>query len=231
MTLDYSRRRIDLAGDRLREHDRGGLQLGPGELGYELRVVESLRAAHARPLTRVAAGLRYYAREASEQNFTVAQRLKRMSTIRDKLQRHQRMQLSRMHDIGGCRVVLPDQDAADQVIARLQAQRRWQLRDRVWDYVTNPKPDGYRAKHLVVVKDGVLVEVQLRTELQHAWAELVERVDRLVGAGLKGGGGDPGLAAALAYAGDRMSALDRGEMVEAEILEALRLLATRADVS
>jgi putative GTP pyrophosphokinase len=81
-----------------------------------------------------------------------------------------------MHDIGGCRGILPDQAAVDRVLARLQ--RRWKLRDHVWDYVRTPKADGYRAKHVVAIKDGVLIEVQLRTAAQHRWAELVERFDR-----------------------------------------------------
>lgn len=157
------------------------------ELVVELEVVEAFRAMHARPLTRVAANLRYFVAEASGGPFVVGQRLKRMDTIRDKLDRYPKMALSRMHDIGGCRAVLPDQSAVDQVIDRVRSQRRWEVLDRTWDYVEQPKPDGYRAKHLVARKDGVLIEIQLRTEIQHAWAELVERLDRRYGVGLKTG--------------------------------------------
>jgi putative GTP pyrophosphokinase len=92
-----------------------------------------------------------------------------------------------MHDIGGCRGILPNHDAVDRVIERLQAQRRWNLRPKVWDYVTEPKPDGYRAKHLVAIKDGKLIEIQLRTIVQHRWAELVERFDRTHRLNLKTG--------------------------------------------
>jgi ppGpp synthetase/RelA/SpoT-type nucleotidyltranferase len=183
----HSRSRIDRAGVALRAHQSGQRRLSFEELVAELEVVESFRAVHARPLTRVAANLRYFVAEASGGPFVVGQRLKRMDTIRDKLERQPRMSLSRMHDIGGCRAVLPDQAAVDQVIERLRAQRRWEMLDRTWDYVTHPKPDGYRAKHLVARKDGVLIEIQLRTEIQHGWAELVERLDRRFGTGLKTG--------------------------------------------
>jgi hypothetical protein len=107
---------------------------------------------HARPLTRVAAGLRYFVAEAADGPVIVGQRLKRMETIRDKLERHPKMALSRIHDIGGCRAVLPNQTAVDHVIERLRAQRGWDLLDRTWDYVAEPKPDGYRAKHLVAAR-------------------------------------------------------------------------------
>jgi len=106
------------------------------------------------------------------------------------------MSLSRMHDLGGCRAVLRDQAAVDQVLARLREQRRWELLPRTWDYVSQPKPDGYRAKHVVARNDGVLIEIQLRTELQHTWAELVERLDRSLGTRLKAGQADPSVRAA-----------------------------------
>jgi ppGpp synthetase/RelA/SpoT-type nucleotidyltranferase len=85
---------------------------------------------------------RYYVSEASGGAFVVGQRLKRMATIRDKLEREPDMSLSRMHDLGGCRAVLPSQAAVDQVLGRLREQRRWELLPRTWDYVNIPKPDG-----------------------------------------------------------------------------------------
>ena len=50
------------------------------------------------------------------------------------------------------------------------------------DYIDSPKPSGYRSLHLVyryrssrtATYNGHLIEVQLRTRLQHAWATAVE---------------------------------------------------------
>jgi hypothetical protein len=105
---------------------------------------------HARPLTRV--GLRYFVAEAADGPVIVGQRLKRMETIRDKLERHPKMALSRIHDIGGCRAVLPNQTAVDHVIERLRAQRGWDLLDRTWRRLARdgpPKPLALlrRARH------------------------------------------------------------------------------------
>ena len=39
---------------------------------------------------------------------------------------------------------------------------------------------GYRAVHVIVCLDGVTIEIQVRTLMQHVWADLMERLaDRL----------------------------------------------------
>ena len=200
------------AGDRLRAHQAQKQTLGFDALLVELDVVARWRAAHAAPLTRVAANLRYYVAEASGGSFVIGQRLKRMETIRDKLEREPQMALSRMHDIAGARAVLADEAAVDRVLQRLREQRRWDLLPRTWDYVAHPKPDGYRAKHVVVRKDGVLIEVQLRTTTQHAWAELVEQLDRAHGLQLKAGGAEPRVTATLRRASETFAQLEAGEL-------------------
>lgn len=45
------------------------------------------------------------------------------------------------------------------------------------DYNDAPKPSGYRAVHIVVRRDGSLIEIQLRTMWQQQWATLVEDLD------------------------------------------------------
>lgn len=229
MPLPYSKTRIERAGDALREHQAGGSSLSHDRLVEELTVVEAFRTAHAVPLTRVAANLRYYVAEASNGEFVVGQRLKRMATIRDKLDREPGMSLARMHDVGGCRAVLPSRSAVDQVLARLRQQRRWDLLPRTWDYVASPKPDGYRAKHVVARKDGVLIEIQLRTEIQHTWAELVERLDRSLGTRLKTGQADPEVRGMLARGSAVMAAFERGELDRDATMAALELVTSAAD--
>ena len=57
---------------------------------------------------------------------------------------------------------------------------------RVKDYSVDSKA-GYRALHLIIRQDRRLVEIQLRTEVQHAWANMSETLaydhDRLIKAG------------------------------------------------
>jgi ppGpp synthetase/RelA/SpoT-type nucleotidyltranferase len=65
---------------------------------------------HARPLSSVAAGLRYHvAKEGGQVNgrIDVTQRLKRRNTIINKLTREPTMEVTQFHDIDGVRARLP----------------------------------------------------------------------------------------------------------------------------
>jgi ppGpp synthetase/RelA/SpoT-type nucleotidyltranferase len=53
------------------------------------------------------------------------------------------------------------------------------------DYNARPRPGGYRALHLHCLRDGVPIEVQLRTRRQHQWAERVEQWDGSTGHDVK----------------------------------------------
>lgn len=139
-----------------------------------LTVIEEHRARHALPLVKVNNGLRRFCRSL-EIDGEVTQRLKKVPTITDKLIRESGLDLSRMQDIGGCRVVVSDV----QQLRLLEARIRKTWRDRIKrssDYVSEPRESGYRAVHVVVEWDSCLVEIQLRTPPMHAWAQLVERL-------------------------------------------------------
>lgn len=150
------------------------------EFVESLRLVEWWRQQHAYPMLLVAANLRHYVKphapSASDQK-PVTQRLKKQSTILDKLNRLPNMELCQMADIGGVRVLLPTQAAVDDVLRRVRKNWRPHI-ERVRDYVAEPKPSGYRAKHIIVLKKERRIEVQLRTPLQDTWANQVEADSR-----------------------------------------------------
>ena len=50
--------------------------------------------------------------------------------------------------------------------------------------------NGYRAVHVIAKKGGRPVEIQVRTGLQHAWAEISEKVADQFGHSIKYGQGD-----------------------------------------
>lgn len=103
--------------------------------------------------------------------------------IVDKLHRA-RMRLTQMQDIAGCRVVVADIPAQDRLVAQLEKMFDVAVIDR------RAKPShGYRAVHVVVREAGLPVEVQVRTDLQHGWAELSEKFADTHGSELKYGGG------------------------------------------
>ena len=178
-----SRSQVDRAGQNVREWFRAPIALAPA-INEAFDVVWKFRGEFQRPLTGVVMGLRSFVKSEGAP-VVVAQRLKRLPTIVDKLDRHPHMELSRMQDIGGCRAILPAGDV--QLFSRLRARmtkQKWDVMEE-YDYVTAPKPSGYRGLHVVVMRDSRLVEIQLRTEGQHRWAETVERLGSITGYNLK----------------------------------------------
>jgi hypothetical protein len=186
-----------------------------------IELVEGWRARHAGPLRATNANLRHYVRPHSAPGgttVTVTQRLKKFSTILDKLCRHPTMQLSFMEDVGGVRAILPSQSAADEVARRLR--RNWKIH-RYRDYVRQPKESGYRALHLIVNKQGVKVEVQLRTALQDFWANQVERDSRSLGVDFKSGAGHDAVHAYYVYMSELLTMREVSEVPTEDFMREL----------
>lgn len=227
--MAYSKSKVDKAGrllaDRLQAIARGK-KTGPGpvELLEAIQVIEWWREEHAKPLSRVAANLRYYA--AQEGKPVVAQRLKKLPTIVGKLVRVPKMKLARMGNIGGVRAVLPTQEAAYNVAARLR--RNWTITGGN-DHVAKPKPDGYRALHLINRNRGRLIEIQLRTPRQDTWANTVEAFSRSVAPGLKFGGGPDFVREYFIAVAEGFAAEDQGIEVDLALRARIDELYGQAD--
>jgi len=190
----FSKRRVDRAGKLLRAfflwEPGTPLQLRGDEVSEAFAAVTWWRSLHAQPLSKVATNLRYHVvREDGrvDGRVDVTQRLKRTATIGDKLTREPTMDVTQMQDIGGVRACMPSLKHVYALSRRLK--KSWTI-VRTRDYIADPKPSGYRALHLVVRRDGRLIEVQLRTTLQDAWANQVEDDGHATGVGLKFGRGN-----------------------------------------
>ena len=96
-----------------------------------------------------------------------------------------------MQDIGGCRAVFAGQTEVNRVLERFtrNSERRNGTPDTVRDYVANPRTSGYRAVHIWTRYGSRRIEVQLRTEVQHQWARLVEELVVLTGIDYKSNDG------------------------------------------
>jgi len=146
----------------------------------------------------------------------VTQRLKKRSTMLDKLSREPRMALTQMHDIGGVRARLPDLRAVQAVSRRLK--KSWTV-VKTRDYVESPKASGYRALHHSVRRDGRIVEVQLRTVRQDTWANQVEDDGRNLAVGFKFGLGADEIHNYYRVMAEAFAALDRGEEIPGKLSE------------
>lgn len=162
-------------------------------------IIANWRTCHAYPLQVIKSGLGRRARDVDPRAL-IAQRLKRLPSIVYKLKRHPNMKLSQMQDLGGCRAILSSAAQVDRLAQRYQKRVGGHEMVRMTNYIESPKPDGYRSVHLIFKYehksqhhadyDGLRVEVQLRSRLQHAWATAVETVSTFTGQALKSNVGD-----------------------------------------
>lgn len=183
--LAFSKNQVEKAGRMIRKKE--------GDLEHAIEVVQSFRAAHLYPLQIIKNLVWKHVKKLNLlETATVVRRLKRLPTIIDKLQRKSldgksdnAISLKRMHDIGGCRVILDSLDDLKRLSESLDLSRTVHG-SKIYDYINNPKPSGYRGIHRVYKSyeksekhewKGFQIEVQLRTRLQHLWATTVEIVD------------------------------------------------------
>ncbi len=157
------------------------------------------RACHAYPINTFQSTLRKKLNVYSHDPI-VAQRLKRMPTIIDKLRRYPAMKLTTMQDIGGVRAILNSTEDVfslrDNYLNNVQFSH--ELVDQK-DYIKYPRSEyGYRSVHLIYryknkivpYYDNLRIEMQIRTKLQHIWATAVETMGTFLGQALKSRQGD-----------------------------------------
>lgn len=183
----FSRTKVDQAGTVLRTGSATSRVIHSSR-----EVLGNWRAAHAFPLNTMQMNLRQRARRVDAEAL-VAQRLKRETSILRKLERFPQMRLTQMQDIGGCRAVLRTIEEVEQLstVYRKNAGSHEIVNEK--DYVSKPPHSGYRSVHITQRYKsaqkpeftGLLIEVQIRSLLQHAWATAVETVDAFLGTDLK----------------------------------------------
>ena len=170
-----------------------------------LTTLIAFRETFKKPLDKTVMGLRSMVRSESPDlkrtggRIPVAQRLKREEQIILKLARLPDTRLSNMGDIGGCRAVLADRSRVDGATKRIK--KNWDVHGRIRDTRDEPAESGYRAVHVIVIRDGRRIEVQLRTPREHEWAVAVERTGIRLGIGLKEGQGPDDLKEYFRLAG------------------------------
>lgn len=189
---NYSKNAVNKAGDVL---------INPKSSKQELKdaiiVADNWRASHAYPINTFQATLRR--RLKIFKGSFGAERLKRMSTIIEKLKRFKGMELSRMQDIGGLRAIVNTTKEVRELEGMYandkNLKHKFVSED---DYILSPKNDGYRGVHIIFKYinprnssyDGLLLELQFRTKLQHLWATAVETMGTYLGQALKSGEGE-----------------------------------------
>ena len=168
--MSFSKSRLDRLGDRLRADEI---------TAEDLRLLDEYRRSFAEGYEHVAGIIR------NELKLDPTGRpAKSTTSIRDKLRRES-IRLSQIQDIAGCRIIVPDVIAQDEGVEAL-IDRLGDM--KVFDRRAKPS-HGYRAVHLIAQCGGRPIEIQVRSTLQHMWAELSEKIADVVDPALKYGGG------------------------------------------
>jgi ppGpp synthetase/RelA/SpoT-type nucleotidyltranferase len=185
----YSKKEIKNAGKAIATPS-----ISNEERDIALEILNNWRSAHAYPLQVIASNLRLRNPTA-----IVVQRLKRLESITGKLERYSTMDLYRMQDLGGCRVIVDSLDEVYAAILNYKNSRIRHILKREYDYIQEPKDSGYRSYHMVyqfhsdkkeTYNKNMLIEIQFRTKLQHTWATAVEMMGIYTKSQLKASIGD-----------------------------------------
>lgn len=165
-----------------------------------LDILSEWRKLYYIPMNTLQANLRKKCERLNLKDYIIAQRIKRLPSIVTKLSRFPEMKLSRMQDIGGLRIILPSIKSVYDLHNAFSTQRKTKhtLILPPKDYIAEPKTDGYRSLHQVfkyqnsekTELDGLRIELQIRTKLQHAWATAVETLGVIERSSFKTGEGD-----------------------------------------
>jgi ppGpp synthetase/RelA/SpoT-type nucleotidyltranferase len=186
--LRYSKKSIDKAARNIRY---GCVYLDRED---SIDKIQNFREIHMYPLMLIKNHLARTAKKVND-NIVIARRLKRLPTIINKLERptldgnqNNAIKLTRMQDIGGCRAIVKNIAELKSLQERLELSKSVHQIIHKSDYLL-PKESGYGGVHLIYscfnedLSENnwkkTKIEVQLRTELHHAWATSLEIIDTL----------------------------------------------------
>jgi putative GTP pyrophosphokinase len=167
--MPVSNTKIDRLGDRLK---------GGPHTESDLRLLDDYRRSFGEAYEAVVQTIR------QRGEFPTGRLAKSTLSIVEKLRRES-LRLSQMQDIAGCRVVVGNVVEQEQFVASLITDFP---KASVIDRRDNPSY-GYRAVHIIAEISGKPIEIQVRSSLQHLWAEVSEKSSDVLDPTIKYGGG------------------------------------------
>jgi Uncharacterized protein conserved in bacteria len=187
--LALTRSKIDRAGAALAKDNFRDVE----DMVALEEAFDEYRKSHLEPLSETTLELQAWLNEYGH-DYYIAQRLKRKPQIIRKLNRLS-VRLTQLQDIGGCRIIVEKNELVDQLVQFLKdkIEKTDDLKlTRVTDYREKGRDvTGYRSVHLLLERNDKKLELQVRSRIQHYWAESIERTSVIYGHHLKEGEGDP----------------------------------------
>jgi len=181
-----------------------------------LATVNNWRSSPSYPLNVFSMTLRHKAANVDPRAL-ISQRIKRLPAIELKLRLHPDMEFARMQDVGGCRAVLRSAPMVYRLVALYDKSDLRHVCRRKTDYIASPRDSGYRGIHLIYQYkreagspwNGLQIEMQIRSQLQHAWATAVETVGTFLRQALKSSVGEEPWLRFFALMGTAMALEER----------------------
>lgn len=148
MTREMTKTQIDRLGDRLR---KGNIS------DADLRLLDLYRRSFSEAYEIVVGTVR---KELGLE--PTGRPAKSTTSISDKLRRES-IRLTQIQDIAGCRLIVPDIASQELVVQSLES-----LFGNITIVDRRKRPShGYRAVHVIVNYRDKMIEIQVRTSLQH----------------------------------------------------------------
>lgn len=186
--IEISKAKIDRAGRSLSHNiDRDEYTQLESEL-----LLDDYRRRHLQPLSETTIEIQKLLTNFGT-SYYIAQRLKRKPQIMRKLKRLS-VRLTQLQDIAGCRIIVHKNsdvnNLQDYIVKSIEKQSVFSI-ERMTDYRERGRDDtGYRALHIILKRNKLHIELQIRSRIQHYWSESIERTSVIYGHHLKEGEGD-----------------------------------------
>ena len=192
--MKYSRNPINKAGEILIT------SLNSEDVNRAIDIIDNWRKLHLPALDMLYNNIIAIFKKENIQIYFVSRRLKRLSSIQNKLDRNPEMRLGGLQDIGGLRIVVSTMNTLNRMLFILENNipEHFELTKSPVNYIRTPKKtSGYRSVHFIYKYksenpdlDGMKLELQLRTNLQHSWAMAVETAELITKTALKASQGE-----------------------------------------
>ncbi len=195
-----SKTQIDRLGDRLR---RGAL------VEADIRMLDEYRRSFGEAYENVVRTIR----ERLQLDPT-GRPAKSTGSIIDKLKRES-IRLSQVQGIAGCRIVCNGR-------ARTGPRRRFGVSSLPWSIGGRPPRDPQSwlsCGYVIESIGGQLIEIQIRSRLQHLWAELSEKFSDIADPAIKYGGGSENIRELLTGASAIVDMYEQAEKISASSAE------------
>lgn len=173
---------------------------------------DEYRISHLEPLSLTTLEIQSWLQDYGG-SYYIAQRVKRKPQIIRKLRRLS-VRLTQLQDIGGCRIIVEKNEDVDRLVLFLQEnvrRRGYFSVKKITDYREKGRDEtGYRSTHLLLDRDGRSLELQVRSRIQHYWAESIERTSVIYGRYLKEQEGDPAVISYFKHLSDVFYEIESG---------------------